>query len=93
METFEAVHPGEILREEVIKELGLSVSETADRLGVSRVSLSRVLNGGAGISPNLARRLEQAGVSTERRWMAMQTTYELWDESRGEAPIVPLQSA
>lgn len=35
METFEAVHPGEILREDVIKELGLSVSETADRLGVS----------------------------------------------------------
>lgn len=59
-------HPGELLREDVIAELGLTVKETADRLGMSRVALSRVLNGRAAISPDLALRLEMAGVSTAR---------------------------
>ena len=58
------VHPGEILREDVLAELGLSVAETASRLGVSRVTLSRVLHGHARVSPNLAVRLEGAGVGT-----------------------------
>ena len=49
-------HPGELLREDVIAELGLSVKETAERLGMSRVALSRVLNGRAAISPDLALR-------------------------------------
>jgi len=70
-------HPGELLREDVIAELGLSVKETADRLGVSCVALSRVLNGRAAISPDLALRLEMAGVSTARAWLAMQVSYNL----------------
>src|SRR5674536_120893 len=48
------VHPGEILREDVLAALGLSVGEAASRLGISRVTLSRVLHGHARISPNLA---------------------------------------
>ena len=67
-------HPGEILREEVIDALGLSVTEAARRLGMSRVALSRVLNGKAGISPDLAIRLERAGVATARAWLQMQAT-------------------
>lgn len=82
------VHPGEILREDVIAELGLSVSETASRLGVSRVTLSRVLHGHAGISPNLAVRLEEAGVGTARAWLAMQTAYDLATERAGGRPKV-----
>lgn len=70
-------HPGELLREDVITELGLSVKETADRLGMSRVALSRVLNGRAAISPDLALRLEIAGVSTAQAWLAMQVNYNL----------------
>lgn len=70
-------HPGKILREDVLAELGLSVTEAAERLGVSRVSLSRVLHGHAGISPNLAIRLEEAGVSTARAWLDMQTAFDL----------------
>ena len=50
-------HPGEMLREDVLAPLGLSVTETAGRLGMSRVALSRVLNGRAAISPDLAVRL------------------------------------
>ncbi|WP_375648949.1 HigA family addiction module antitoxin [Bartonella sp. MU70NMGDW] len=70
-------HPGELLREDVIKELGLSVNEAAEWLGISRVALSRVLNGKAAMSANLAIRLEMSGVSTARAWLAMQTNYDL----------------
>lgn len=70
-------HPGEILREDVLEPLDLGVSEAAEKLGVSRVALSRVLNGKAGISPTLALRLEAAGVSTARFWMNLQTNYAL----------------
>ncbi len=57
-------HPSELLREDVIKELGLSFNEAAEWLGISRVALSRVLNGKAAMSANLAIRLEMSGVST-----------------------------
>lgn len=71
------VHPGELLREDVIEELGLSITETAARLGVSRVALSRVLNGHAAVSAELAVRLEKSGVGTARSWLAMQSNYDL----------------
>jgi addiction module HigA family antidote len=71
------VYPGAILREDVLVELGLSVSEAAERLGISRVTLSRVLHEQARISPNLAVRLEAAGVGTARSWMAMQLARDL----------------
>ncbi|EJF85273.1 HigA family addiction module antitoxin [Candidatus Bartonella washoeensis] len=84
-------HPGELLREDVIVELGLSVTETAERLGMSRVAFSRVLNGKAAISPNLAIRLEMAGVSTARAWLAMQTNYDLAQALKHKQPkIYPL---
>ena len=70
-------HPGAILREDVIAPTGLSLTEVAFRLGVSRVTLSRVVNEHAAISPNLALRLELAGVSTARMWLAMQMDYDL----------------
>jgi addiction module HigA family antidote len=70
-------HPGIILREDVLLPLQLGVREAAERLSISRVSLSRVLNGKAGISPALAIRLEAAGVSTARFWMNLQSNYEL----------------
>ena len=70
-------HPGELLREDVLAPLGLPVAEAARRLGMSRVALSRVLHGRAGISPDLAVRLERAGVSTARFWMGLQANYEL----------------
>lgn len=71
------IHPGELIREDVLAELSLSVSEAATRLGVSRVALSRVLHGHARVSPNLAVRLEEAGVGTARSWLAMQSAYDL----------------
>lgn len=82
------VHPGEILREDVLAELGLSVGEAAERLGVSRVTLSRVLHGHARISPNLAVRLEEAGVGTARSWLAMQAAADLAAERAAGVPKV-----
>lgn len=86
-------HPGELLRDDVIAELGLSVTETAQRLGMSRVALSRVLNARAAISPDLALRLEMAGVSTARAWLAMQANYDLAQaKQHTQPPIRALQS-
>ena len=83
-------HPGELLREDVIVPLGLSVTEAAARLSLSRVALSRVLNGRAGISPDLAIRLEKAGVSTARFWITLQANYDLARASEHEQPPVRL---
>jgi addiction module HigA family antidote len=70
-------HPGEILKHDVFAELGIDISEAARRLGVGRVTLSRVVNGRAAISSDLALRLETAGVSTARLWLSMQSAYDL----------------
>ena len=87
-------HPGEILKETVLEPLELSVTEAADRLAMSRVALSRVLNGKAGISPVLALRLEKAGVSSARFWINLQANYDLWVAMQHEQPPVrSLQSA
>jgi antitoxin HigA-1 len=81
-------HPGEMLREDVLAPLGLSVTEAAGRLGMSRVALSRVLNGRAAISPDLAVRLERAGVSTARAWLSMQANYDLAEAMQRQQPDV-----
>lgn len=83
-------HPGELLREDVIKELDLTVIEAASRLSMSRVALSRVLNGHAAISPDLAVRLEEAGVSTARAWLAMQANYDL--AKARQHPLPPIRA-
>jgi addiction module HigA family antidote len=87
-------HPGELLREDVLMPLGIEVTEAAQRLGVSRTTLSRVINGHAGISPDLAIRLEKAGVSTARFWMNLQANYELSKAQERNPPVVrPLKPA
>lgn len=74
-------HPGEILRQDVLKPLRLSVADAAACLGMDDDGLCRLLSGEAGISPELATRLEQAGVSTARFWLKLQSNYELGQES------------
>ncbi|CAN7446295.1 HigA family addiction module antitoxin [Phyllobacterium sp. LjRoot231] len=81
-------HPGELLREDVLAPLGLQVTEAAERLSMSRVALSRVLNGRAAISPDLAIRLERAGVSTARFWITLQANYDLAQAMEHEQPPV-----
>ena len=87
-------HPGELLREDVLLPLDIEVTDAAHRLGMSRTTLSRVINGRAGISPDLAVRLERAGVSTARFWMTLQTNYELSQAEQRKQPTVQrIQSA
>lgn len=85
-----SVHPGSILREDVLGELGISVNEAAQRLGVSRVTLSRVIHEHSRISPNLAIRLEASGVSTARAWLALQIAWDLDQERAAGIPKVAL---
>lgn len=81
-------HPGEILLEDVLPELCLSVTALAAHLSVSRPHLSRVLHGRAPISADLAWRLEQAGVGVARHWLAMQAAYDLWQVSQQSHPHI-----
>jgi len=75
-------HPGEVLRELCIEPLGLSVTEAAEGLGVSRKTLSAVLNGRAGISPEMALRLSIAFDTSAESWLNQQTQYDLWQAGK-----------
>lgn len=85
-------HPGEALREDILPALGLTVTQAAAQLGVTRAALSRVLNGRAGISPEMALRLEGwLGVDHGGRadlWVAQQASYDLWQARKAGAPKV-----
>ena len=70
-------HPGLSIRQNCLDPLGLTVTEGAAALGVARHTLSRVLNGHAAISPEMAIRLEKAGWSTAEFWLRRQTSYDL----------------
>lgn len=79
---FDPPHPGLTLRDDVLPALGLTVTEAAAQLGVARVTLSRMLNGHAGISPEMALRIE-AWLGVERGgdarlWLAEQNAYDMW---------------
>lgn len=72
------VHPGEILREDVLQNLGLSVTEAAKRLGVSRQQLHRVLAGTHPITTEMALRIGKFAGNGPGIWLRMQQTYDLW---------------
>ena len=87
-------HPGEVLKETVLRtDGGITVTEFAKRLGVSRVALSRVVNGKAAVSAELAIRLAAALRGSAESWLRMQVTYDLWHAQRKRRPrIEPLES-
>ena len=70
-------HPGRSIKDACLDPLQLSVTEGAKVLGVTRHTLSRVINGQSGISPDMAIRLEKAGWSNADHWLRLQTAYEL----------------
>jgi addiction module HigA family antidote len=70
-------HPGEVLRELCLEPLGLSVTEAATALGVSRKTLSSIVNGRAGISPEMAVRLSLAFGTSSESWLNQQLQYDL----------------
>ena len=79
MEMHDPAHPGEIVREECLKPLGLTVTAAAEALGVTRKALSDLLNGHSGVSPDMAIRLEQVFGSTADSWLRLQLQRDLWE--------------
>lgn len=75
-------HPGEIIRELCLEPLDISVTEAADSLGVSRKALSSILNGRAGISPEMAIRLSIAFDTSPESWLNQQSQYDLWQAEK-----------
>lgn len=80
-------HPGLSVRHDCMEPLGLSVTETARRLGVSRKQLSDVLNGHAGISPEMAIRLDKAFGGGADIWLRLQTAYDLAQAMKNASKI------
>jgi len=80
-------HPGEVLRELCLKPLGLTVTQAATALGVSRKTLSGILNSRAGISPEMAVRLSLAFNTTAESWMNQQVQYDLWHAERNRKKL------
>ena len=78
MEMYDPPHPGEILKEDYLAPLGLSVTIAAAGLDVTRQSLSAVINGRAGVSPEMALRLSKAFHTTPQLWLNLQQQYDLW---------------
>ncbi len=71
-------HPGEVLKEDVIKPLGLTVTEAAKRLGVTRKTLSELINCKSSMSPEMAVRIGKATKTSPDSWLCMQTKLDLW---------------
>lgn len=78
MQMYNPPHPGEVIRELCLEPLGVSVTAAAKALGVTRKSLSELLNGKSGISPEMAIRLSIAFKTTPESWLNQQVQYDLW---------------
>jgi len=75
---YDPPHPGEIIREFCLESLNISVTEAARALGVTRKTLSALLNGRSGISPEMALRLSKVFGRTPEGWLRLQLQYDLW---------------
>lgn len=77
MQMLNPSHPGRIIKDGCLDALNLNVTRGAKVLGINRTTLSRIINGQAGISPEMAIRLEKAGWSNADQWMRLQAAYDL----------------
>jgi addiction module HigA family antidote len=80
-------HPGEVLRQLCLEPLNLTVTDAARSLGVSRKALSSILNGRAGISPEMAVRLSMAFNTTPESWLNQQVQYDLWHAEKNRKSL------
>ena len=83
-------HPGEIVKSECLEPLGLTVTRAAQGLGVTRQTLSDLVNGRIGVSVDMAIRLSQAFGSSPETWLGMQTAYDLW-QARNRAEEIEVE--
>lgn len=89
------LHPGFIVKDALIDNTGLSVTEAAKKLGVNRITLSRLLNGHAGISPEMALRLSKLFGTSIEMWVNLQAQYDVWkvQQHANDINIRPLDDA
>ena len=78
MVTRKPTHPGKVLLEDVMKPLGITITEAAKGLGISRKTLSEIVNGRAALTPEMAVRIGKATSTSPQSWLAMQTKLDLW---------------
>jgi antitoxin HigA-1 len=78
----EPLHPGELLREDVLPALHLSLTRAANQLGVSRARLNRILSANAAVTPEMALRLGRFCGNGPGLWLRLQQTYDLWHAER-----------
>ena len=83
------VHPGNILKEEVLEPLGLTVTQAAEDLGVSRKTLSELLNEHSSLSPEMAVRIAKATDTSPESWLNMQTKLDLWKAEQKNTNVIP----
>ena len=88
-------HPGEVIRELCLEPLGVTVTDAAKALGVSRKALSELLNGKTGVSPEMAIRLSIAFDTTPESWLTQQMHYDLWqaEQRRRDLHVEKIQAA
>ena len=84
MQRRKPTHPGEVLLEDVIKPLGITITEAAQYLGISRKTLSELIHGKCGLSPEMAVRIAKATNTSPESWLAMQTKLDLWQAMQDE---------
>lgn len=77
-------HPGKVFLEDVIKPLGISITKASEGLGISRKTLSEIVNGRCGLSPDVAVRIGKATNTSPESWLAMQTKLDLWKAMQKE---------
>ena len=87
MQMHNPLHPGEVIKKLCLEPLGLTVTEAAKALGVSRKTLSSILNGRTGISPEMAIRLSIAFNTTAESWLNQQILYDLWQAEQHRAQL------
>jgi len=82
-------HPGEIIKSLCLEPLGVSITDAAKALGVSRKTLSAIINGRAAISPEMAVRLSIAFSTSSESWLNQQSQYDLWhaEQSRNRLKV------
>ena len=88
-------HPGSVLLRQWISPLGVSITQAARHLGISRKALSEIVNGHTGISPEMAVRLSIALDTSSELWMNMQSSYDLWhaEQRRKELRVTSMVAA
>lgn len=80
-------HPGEVIKSLYLEPMALSITDAAERLGVSRKTLSAILNGRSGVSPEMAVRLSIAFDTSAESWLGQQLQYDLWHAEQGRKAL------